>query len=74
MIECNCAKWYWCKDGHSFENKACGMFCMHKAGDGHVAWLARKEKYKKDNTAKKGNATPALSAALRSPAPSAAPK
>ncbi len=50
------------------------MFCMHKAGDGHVAWLARKEKYKKDNTAKKGNATPALSAALRSPAPSAAPK
>ncbi len=37
MIECNGAKWYWCEDGHLFENKPCGMYCMHKPGDGHVA-------------------------------------
>jgi hypothetical protein len=45
------AKWYWCEDGHSFKNKPCGMYCMHKPGDGHIAWLAQKEMYKKDNAA-----------------------
>jgi hypothetical protein len=47
MIERNGAKWYWCEDGHSFEHKPYGMYCVHKPGDGHVAWLARKEKLKK---------------------------
>jgi hypothetical protein len=73
MIEHNGAKWYWCEDGHSFENKPCGMYCMHKPGDGHVAWLAQKEKFKKDNDTKKGNTTPALFAALPLPAPTPAP-
>ena len=40
MIERDGAKWYWCEDGHSFVNKPCGMYCMHKPGDGHIAWLA----------------------------------
>jgi hypothetical protein len=58
MVKQDGAKWYWCKDGYSFENKPCGMYCMHKPGDGHIAWAARKEKFNKDNAAKKGNATP----------------
>jgi hypothetical protein len=40
MIERNGTKWHWCEDGHLFENKSCGMYCMPKPGDGHVAWLA----------------------------------
>ncbi len=47
---------------------------MHKPGDGHIAWLAQNEKFKKDSATKKGNATPALSATLPSPAPSNATK
>ena len=43
MIERDGAKWYWCEDGHSFENKPYGMYCIHKLGDGHIAWLARKK-------------------------------
>jgi hypothetical protein len=73
MIERDGAKWYWCEDGHLFENKPCGMYCMHKPGDGHVAWLARKEKFKKDNATKKFITTPALSATLPLPAPTPAP-
>jgi hypothetical protein len=73
MIEPDGAKWYWCEDGHLFENKPCRMYCMHKPGDGHVAWLAQKEKFKKDNATKKGNTTPALSATLPLPAPTPAP-
>ncbi len=73
MIERDGAKWYWCEDGHLFDNKPCGMYCMHKPGDGHVAWLAQKEKFKKDNAAKKGNTTPALSATLPLPVPTPAP-
>jgi hypothetical protein len=46
---------------------------MHKPGDGHVAWLAQKEKFKKDNATKKGNTTPTLSATLPLPAPTPAP-
>jgi hypothetical protein len=46
---------------------------MHKPGDGHVAWLAQKEKFKKDNATKKGNTTPALSATLPLTAPTPAP-
>jgi hypothetical protein len=73
MIECDGAKWYWCEDGHLFENKPCGMYCMHKPGDGHVAWLTGKEKFKKDNATKKGNTTPALFATLPLPSPTPAP-
>jgi hypothetical protein len=40
MVERDGAKWYWCKDGHFFENKQCEMYCIHKPGDGHIAWLA----------------------------------
>ncbi len=47
---------------------------MHKPGDGHIAWLTRKDKFKKDNAAKKGNTTPTLSVTLPSPAPSVAIK
>jgi hypothetical protein len=72
-IEHNGAKWYWCEDGHSFENKPCRMNCMHKPGDGHVASLAQKEKFKKDNAITKGNTTPALSATLSLPASTLAP-
>jgi hypothetical protein len=25
MIEQDVVKWYWCENGHSFENKPCGM-------------------------------------------------
>jgi len=73
MIEYDGAKWYWCEDGHLFENKPCRMYCMHKPGDGHVAWLAQKEKFMKDNATKKGNTPPALSATLPLPAPTPAP-
>jgi hypothetical protein len=44
------------------------MNCWHKPGAGHVAWLARKEKYKQDQAAKKGNSTPTAPATLSSPA------
>jgi hypothetical protein len=74
MIERDGAKWYWCEDGHFFENEKCGMYCIHKPGDGHIAWLARKEKYKKDNAAKKGNSTPTPSVTLPFSAPTAASK
>ena len=74
MVERDGAKWYWCEDGHSLENKPCIMFCMHKPGDGHIAWLARKDKFKKDNAAKKGNITPTPSVTLPSSAPNAATK
>jgi hypothetical protein len=49
MVEQDSTKYYWYEDGHSFENKSCRMYCMHKPGDGHIAWLAQKEKLKKDN-------------------------
>ncbi len=69
MIERFGAKWYWCEDRHLFKNKSCGMYCMHKPGNGHVAWLARKEKFEKNNAARKGNTYPALSAILPLPVP-----
>jgi hypothetical protein len=72
MVERDGVKWYWCEDGHFFENKQCGMYCIHKPGDGHIAWLARKEKFKKDNAAKKGNTTPTPSVTLPSSAPTGA--
>ncbi len=50
------------------------MYCIHKPGDGHIAWLARKEKYKQANAAKKGNVTPTSSVTLLSSAPKATPK
>jgi hypothetical protein len=74
MIERDGAKWYWCEDGHSFEDKPCGMYCIHKPGDGHIAWLAQKEKYTQANAAKKGNVTPTPSVTLPSSAPKATPK
>jgi hypothetical protein len=74
MVKQDGAKWYWCEDGHSFENKLCGIYCMHKPGDGHIAWLAQKDKFKKDNAAKKGNTTPTPSVTLPSPTPTAAIK
>jgi hypothetical protein len=64
MVERDGAKWYWCKDGHSFENKPCGMYCIHKPGAGHVAWLARKKKYKQELAVKKGNTIPTPSVTL----------
>jgi hypothetical protein len=54
MVERDGKKWYWCEDGHSFENKPCGMYCIHKPGAGHTVWLERKEKYKQAEAAKKG--------------------
>ncbi len=67
MVKREGQKWYWCKDGNSFQNKVCGMYSWHKPGAGHVAWLACKEKYKQDQAAKKGNSTPAALATLPSP-------
>jgi len=58
MVKRDGAKWYWCEDGHSFKNKPCGMYCIHKPGAGHVAWLERKEKYKQAEAAKKGKTIP----------------
>jgi len=64
MVERDGAKWYWCEDGHSFENKPCGMYCIHKPGAGHVTLLARKEMFKQENAAKKGNTIPTPSVTL----------
>jgi hypothetical protein len=64
MVERDGAKWFWCEDGHSFENKPCGMYCIHKPGSGHVAWLGRKEKYKQAEAAKKGKIIPTPSVTL----------
>jgi hypothetical protein len=74
MVERDGAKYYWCDDGHFYDIKSCEMHCMHKPGDGHIAWLAQKEKIKKDNSTKKGNSTPAPSVTLPSPVPSDATK
>ena len=38
MVERDGAKHYWCEDGHFLKNKSCGMYCIHKPGDGHIAW------------------------------------
>ena len=37
------------------------MYCMHKPGDGHIAWLSQKAKFKQQHAAKKatGSCTPA---------------
>ena len=64
MVERDGKKWYWCEDGHSFENKPCGMYCIHKPGAGHIAWLERKEKYKQAEAAKKGKTIPTPSVTL----------
>ena len=64
MVERDGAKWYWCEDGHSFKNKPCGMYCIHKPGAGHTAWLGRKEKYKQAEAAKKGKTIPTPSVTL----------
>jgi hypothetical protein len=74
MVKRDGAKYYWCEDGHFLKIESCGMYCMHKLGDGHIAWHTRKEKLKKDNTVKKSNATPAPSVTLPSPVPSNATK
>ena len=50
------------------------MYCIHKPGDGHIAWLAQKEKYKQANAAKKGNVTPTPSVTLLSSASKTTPK
>jgi hypothetical protein len=47
------------------------MYCIHKPCDGHIAWLARKEKYRQANAVKKGNGTPTPSVTLPSSAPKA---
>ncbi len=60
------AKYYWCEDGHFFDDKLCRMYCIHKPGDGHIALQAWKNKLKKDNALKKGNAIPAPSITLPS--------
>jgi hypothetical protein len=38
------------------------MYCIHKPGDGHIAWLARKTKFKQQHATKKvtGSFTPAV--------------
>ena len=74
MVKQDGAMWYWCEDGHSFENKPCGMYCMHKPGDGRIVWLPQKDKFKKDVAAKKGNVTLAPSVTLPSSTPNAATK
>ena len=50
------------------------MYCIHKPGDGHIAWLARKEKYKQAQAARKDNVTPTPSVTLPSSAPKATHK
>jgi hypothetical protein len=60
------------QDGHMFDDKTCGMYCMHKPGDGHIAWLAPKEKFKADRAAKKGSPAPAST--IASPLPAAPEK
>ncbi len=47
MIERDGAKLYWCEDGHLFEYKPCRMYCMHKPGDGHLAWLRQNKSLRK---------------------------
>ena len=42
MVEKNGRKYYFCEDGHSFDRKACGMYCFHKPGAEHVTWKERK--------------------------------
>jgi hypothetical protein len=73
MVKRDGAKYFWCEGGHFFENKSCGMYCMHKPGDAQIAWHVQKEKFKKDNATKKGNATPNPSVTLPSPVPSNQP-
>ncbi len=38
------------------------MYCMHTPGDGHIAWLAWKTKFKQQHAEKKatGSLTPAI--------------
>ena len=42
MVQKNGKKYYFCKDGHSFNGVKCGMYCFHKPGAGHIARKERK--------------------------------
>ena len=57
QIEADGKTSYWCEDGHFFNGKRVGMYCLHRPGDGHKKWQERKDRRKKrDKTA---SATPA---------------
>ena len=68
-IEFNGKTWYFCEDGHSHNNKECGMYCLHKPGEGHQDWLkakiARKarEKIRRGKKDKEGAPEPSPSVA-----------
>merc|ERR1712087_628712 len=44
---------WWCEDGHAWNGKACGMYCRHKPGAGHIAWREKADKWKKTNKARR---------------------
>jgi hypothetical protein len=46
MVKRDDAKYYWCEDGHFFKNMSCGMYCMHKPGDGTLLRLHERKNSK----------------------------
>ena len=46
VIEKDGKLWYWCEDGHAYNGEKCGMYCLHKPGDGHKLWQQRKDENK----------------------------
>ena len=40
-IEKNGKTWYFCEDGHKYDEKDCGMYVLHKPGQGHIEWRKR---------------------------------
>ena len=58
MIERDGKRWYWCDD-HSFNGRPCGMYCLHKPGDGHKKWQERKDARRKKRDKSPADTAPA---------------
>ena len=53
-VERDGKKWWWCEDGHMYNNVKCGMYVCHKPGQGHKDWLVFKAKQNKERNARRG--------------------
>ena len=53
-VERDGKKWWWCEDGHMYNNVKCGMYVRHKPGQGHKDWLVFKAERNKERNARRG--------------------
>ena len=47
-------KWWWfCEDGHKYNDEVVGMYCTHKPGAGHIEWRKKVDAWKEKRRAKR---------------------